>query len=77
MNSALANLLLACMLACLQGHYVEVGRTEDWNAYLDRMPDQKLQQLGLSRQQVELTRYGKDHVQSVPSEEHSPQLPVR
>jgi hypothetical protein len=63
--------------ACLQGRHVEVGRTEDWNAALNQVSDKELQRLGLSRAQLELTRYGQDRVQSVATSKPSADPPAR
>jgi hypothetical protein len=45
----------------LQGTTVE-DRAE-WNQYIGGMPDEQLEQLGLTRAQLELTRYCKDNIQ--------------
>jgi hypothetical protein len=38
-------------------------RATTWNKYLDSISDTKLQELGLTREVLELTRYSRDHLQ--------------
>jgi hypothetical protein len=53
---------LTGLLLRLQGRdpyaYAEQGRDRpDWNIYLDQVTDARLQELGLTREQLELTRF--------------------
>jgi hypothetical protein len=50
-------------ITSLQGSDVKDRRA--WNTYIDNLTDAQLRELGLTREQLELTRFCKDQVQDV------------